>query len=99
MIRLAMLGLYLLAIGVPAYAADETTAENCSPQPDCRLAYSKNKPGAPTGGIKDKGALVLQGKSESHETVGASKANEKADSMSRETFHVPSREVDKAAPK
>jgi hypothetical protein len=47
----------LLVLGATVCWADQPapkiTAENCTPQPECRLAFTQLKPGAPTRtGIK-----------------------------------------------
>jgi|HubBroStandDraft_6_1064221.scaffolds.fasta_scaffold370171_1 hypothetical protein len=51
------LAIALLVLASSASGAQElapkTTTDNCTPQPDCRLAFTRLKPGAPTGtGLK-----------------------------------------------
>jgi hypothetical protein len=51
--RTACLAVTFLLLAASVCSAQQpvpkTTADNCTPQPDCRLAFTTLKPGAPTG--------------------------------------------------
>lgn len=52
----ALVALAALLAVVPTSAPQaQTTRDNCTPQPECRLLSSKLQPGAPTTGMKAQG--------------------------------------------
>lgn len=94
MIRLAIVGLGLLSIATPAQADAPVTADNCKPQPDCRILYSPYRPGAPTGGLNDRGAIVIQGNSAEPVASVPNKNNNSSTDDARKSFRIPSDTVD-----